>query len=362
MVHGPCGEKRPNASCMDGDKCTKYFPKKYAMTITIDQEGYLTYKRRNDGRTIILNNTHLDNRFVVPYNPTLLRLYQAHINVEKCNQSRAIKYLFKYISKGNERVAVGLFSSSNNKDSQCINDEVQQFLNCRYISSCEVSWRALRFPIHHHSPSVQRLSFHLPNKQPVVYRENQDITTLLDNPRVLESQFLLWMEMNKQDSSARKLTFSEFPTKYVFLKLDRKWKLRKRGSSVGRMPHISPLAGELYCLRLLLTQVRGPTSFDDIKTFNGTTYPTFKDACYARGLLDDDSEYIAAIKEAAVWASGNTLRRFFVHMLLAGSLKQPTIVWNETATILSEDMLYIPRADPSSSGKTINSHSFLFLV
>lgn len=256
MVHGPCGKKKPKASCMDGPKCTKYFPKKYSESTTIDEDGYPTYRRRQDNRTVILNNTHLDNRFVVPYNPTLLRLFQAHINIEKCNQSRAVKYLFKYISKGQDRIVVGLFSTANNPSKKKMNNEVDQFLNCRYISACEAAWRAFRFPIHHHSPSVERLSFHLPNKQPVVFSANQNIASILDNPRVLESQFLSWMEMNKNDDIARKLTFSEFPNKFVFNKKERKWKIRERGYSFGRMPHISPTAGELYYLWLLLTQVR----------------------------------------------------------------------------------------------------------
>ncbi|XP_031111873.1 uncharacterized protein LOC116015846 [Ipomoea triloba] len=42
----------------------------------------------------------------------------------------------------------------------------------------------------------------------------------------------------------------------------------------------------------------GPTNFEDIKSFQGVIYPTFRDACYARGLLDDDREYIDSINEA----------------------------------------------------------------
>ena len=71
---------------------------------------------------------------------------------------------------------------------------------------------------------------------------------------------------------------------------------------------------------------------------------TFKDACYALGLLDDDKEFIDEIKEASNWAVGIYLRRFFVCMLLTHCLSFPEKVWNETKTVLSEDLLYIPRA------------------
>lgn len=83
------------------------------METTEDDDGYPTYMRREDGRIVLMNNVSLDNRFVVSYNPTLLKKFQAHINVEKCNQSRAIKYLFKYISKSSDRVVMGFYDQSN---------------------------------------------------------------------------------------------------------------------------------------------------------------------------------------------------------------------------------------------------------
>ncbi len=38
--------------------------------------------RRDDGRYVLEKGVALDNKFVVPYNPQLLRLYECHINVE----------------------------------------------------------------------------------------------------------------------------------------------------------------------------------------------------------------------------------------------------------------------------------------
>jgi hypothetical protein len=82
---------------MEDNRCTKHFPKAFNLETTIDEEGFPVYKRHNDDRYVKKGKNELDNMYVVPYNRHLLVKYQAHINVEWCNMSRSIKYLFKYI-------------------------------------------------------------------------------------------------------------------------------------------------------------------------------------------------------------------------------------------------------------------------
>jgi hypothetical protein len=44
----------------------------------------------------------------------LLTKYDAHINVEVCNNIRAIKYLFKYVYKGHDHATVEISCQSDN--------------------------------------------------------------------------------------------------------------------------------------------------------------------------------------------------------------------------------------------------------
>jgi hypothetical protein len=68
--------------------------------------GYPIYQHRDTGHTIVVHGIELDNRWVVPHNVYLSTKYDAHINVEVCNNIRVVKYLFKYIYKGHDRATV----------------------------------------------------------------------------------------------------------------------------------------------------------------------------------------------------------------------------------------------------------------
>ncbi|XP_021985738.1 uncharacterized protein LOC110881911 [Helianthus annuus] len=144
-----------------------------------------------------------------------------------------------------------------------------------------------------------RLPFHLPGQQNVIYGPYDELENVLNKPSVSSTMFLSWMEVNKNNELPRTLTYAEFPTKFVWKSKDRTWTTRQIGKTIGRIHSVNPSMGEAYFLRkILLNKVRGPQSFEEIRTVNGQVLPIFRDACYAVGLLDDDKGYIETIKEA----------------------------------------------------------------
>jgi hypothetical protein len=80
----------------------------------MDVNKYPIYRRRDMGHTLLVHGIELDNRWVVPHNVYLSTKYNAHINVEVCNNIRVINYLFKYVYKGHDRVTVEISSQSDN--------------------------------------------------------------------------------------------------------------------------------------------------------------------------------------------------------------------------------------------------------
>ena len=62
--------------------------------------------------------------------------------------------------------------------------------------------------------------------------------------------------------------------------------------------------------------------FEDIRIVDGVIHNSFKDACYALGLLQDDKEFIDAIFEANSWASATYIRRLFVVLLISNNMSR----------------------------------------
>lgn len=332
MMHGPCGEMYPNAPCMKSGQCSKQFPKKFNNTTTVPQSsagGYPNYMRRNNGRVVNRRNVTLDNRWVVPHNPYLTIKYNAHINVELCASFSSVKYVYKYVFKGHDRAQVSI-------DSQ---NEIQNFLDARYVSAAEACWRLFSFSLHDENPKHQRLMIHLPDQEIVYFNENDNAEDL-NNRTVKLTTLTAFFLMNSENEFARTLLYTEFPEHFTWKK--NKWHPRQRGfgATIGRIYSISPKEVEKYCLRMLLNHVRGPTSFIDLKTVDGVVHSTFREAARAMSLLQDDSEWSTCLTEASSYQLPSSLRNLFVIIIVFNSPSDPYGLWCSFRDQLTEDYFF----------------------
>ncbi|GKA70182.1 putative PIF1 DNA helicase/replication protein A1-like protein [Tanacetum coccineum] len=211
---------------------------------------------------------------------------------------------------GTERIAMTLPITYKPAVEDVEVDEIKEYYDCRYLSACEAAWRIYRFDIHYRFPPVKRLSFHLKGEQSVIFDITDSVDYALDKALVNETKFIAWMEINKTDEEARKLLYHEFPIYYV----------------------------------------KGARDWVDFKTFDKIVYPTYKDGFQARGLLEDDKEYIDGLLVANLWGSRNYLCTFFVMLIMTDSMSQPEIVYDKTWEVLAADVLHVERVKHKNPG------------
>ncbi|XP_054285654.1 uncharacterized protein LOC129002107 [Macrosteles quadrilineatus] len=346
MLHGPCGAfnvRQRKLPCMKDGHCSKRYPRPFVNETATGDNGYPTYRRRSpdDGGHHVLirvgnDEIPMDNRWVVPYSPVLSRTFLTHVNVEYCSSVKSIKYICKYINKGSDQAT---FAVSNDTD------EIKMYQSGRYICTSEAVWRILSFPIHERFTAVLHLEVHLPNEQRVYFqpgnvRERMDQSTTL----------LAFFNLCQTDAFSRTLLYNELPYYYTYSK-QRGWSRRRRGQPVpghpdvrqdpciGRVYTVHPSCSERYHLRLLLHTVRGPTSFEDLKTVDGVLHPNFQSACRALGLLEDDACWEGTLAEAAVSDSPTKLRDLFSVLLVFCNVSNPLELWIRFRDSLSEDFL-----------------------
>ena len=85
--------------------------------------------------------------------------------MEICSSIRSVKYLYKYVYKGPDRVIISIKDSQDSQDSQNSHDEIANYLNARYVSASESCWRLFEFKLQKRSHKVECLPVHLPNQQ-----------------------------------------------------------------------------------------------------------------------------------------------------------------------------------------------------
>ena len=152
---------------------------------------------------------------------------------------------------------------------------------------------------------------------------------------------MAWFDFNRASDVGRHLLYTEFPSYFTWKR--NHWKPRVnelRFNTIGRMYLANPSEGEKYYLRLLLTQRRGITSFEDMRTINLTIYETFKQTCEAMGLLESDDEWDKLLEESSSYQIPKQMRRLFTNILMYCNPRNPGELWGKYLFELTTDLVY----------------------
>lgn len=257
-------------------------------------------------------------------------IYGSHINVEICNTLATIKYLNKYITKGYDKADVSLRGEIS---------EIDRYRNARYVSAMEAMWRIFEFPLWRISHSIIGLDVHLHGRD-VSYihvtgfgRERVKVA-----PRSKLEAFFLLLET---DVEARLLKYAEVPEQYMWNEKTRTWKPRtqKKRFQIGRIYPVPLKDTERYALRVLLLNVPGPLSFEDIRTIDGVFFESYIEAALARGLMSRDNPYLLVFKDASELCSPEAFRDLFVNLLINKFISNGLELMEQYADVLSGDFL-----------------------
>ena len=369
MIHRPCGiYDTTQPCCIKNGICEKRFPKELNPATEMTAGAYPDYRRRSttDGgfsfqhklRTTKKKEEFMtvDNKWVVPYNRTLLLKYGAHMNVEVCSTVKAVKYIHKYIYKGHDSAQI-VIKGKNNENEKV--DEIKQFMDCRYIGPSEACHRIFGFSLHDCEPPVTRLQIHLENEQPVLYEQGNEMA-ITESEEEPGSQLLAYFECVKQSrlleedqnkpnvlgfKSAKDLTYDQMPSHYTYNK--NQWTMRKQSMGaypvLGRIYYISPneKTFEEFYLRYLLTHRPGMASFEEIRTHKGILHDSYIETAAAMGLLQSEKEWIHCMEDfASVITNTQKLRELFVTILCHNNPHNVKTLWDRFKEELSDDFKY----------------------
>ena len=258
--------------------------------------------------------------------------------------------------KGTDRAKIRTTVTAAGEQQQ-VYDEINHYTDNRYVGPCEAVHRIHGRPLTGLSHFVQSLCVHLPNQQTVFFQAGEEEAALNraeNRYTTLTGYFhacVLASQGHQFKTDPRTLLYSEMPYHFTF-KPTTGWTDRSRNSKVvGRMHTVRPADIERFHLRILLLHVRGPVSFEDLRTFENETSPTFLAAAQRRGLTRNDNTYVETIDECIQFQMPSQLRSLFATLLAFCEIGNPQALWDRFQDALAEDYV-------STYGNQANSAAY----
>lgn len=141
------------------------------------------------------------------------------------------------------------------------------------------------------------LSVHTKEATPCVFVRGKEMEAAQGTLKM--TPLLAYFKLNSECTNPeelellRTLKFVNVPEHYTFNRNQKKW--TKKGKSckmtIGSLYPVSPKNRETFFLRALMQKKPFPLSYEDVRTVDGVTYDTYREAAVALGLVQGDEEY-----------------------------------------------------------------------
>ncbi|KAG4050281.1 hypothetical protein PC123_g14472 [Phytophthora cactorum] len=106
------------------------------------------------------------------------------------------------------------------------------------------------------------------------------------------------------------------------------------------MIHVSPREMQMLYMRVLLCHRKRPTSFENLRTVDGVTYNSYREAALHVGYLENDSEWVACMTEASQFRMPYQLRQLFATIIVYSQVVEVGALWERFYDDLSLDFGY----------------------
>ena len=144
------------------------------------------------------------------------------------------------------------------------------------------------------------------------------------------------------------IKFIDFPSYFTYNITSKKWKRRSHQPSVktestGRLPLISLDSGDIFYLRLLLTndKCRGVRSETELRTINGVLKPNCMEVCKELGLLQNSDEWDDVLVEASFHLSTESARSTLTYIIMYNKPSNLHQLFENHCDRLSDDWEFI---------------------
>ncbi|KAE8184431.1 hypothetical protein CF328_g7858, partial [Tilletia controversa] len=348
------GTPNERSRCQKDGKCTFGFPQPLSDLTYVDPNTHrVIYRRRQE-----------QDRMIAQYCPDLLLLWEGHCHIDLAMSAHTFVYMFKYISKGPDYAHYRIRPDGENEPSveQAAQAAADDYIQARYLSATEATWRIFGLHLTSGTPTVIRLGVHESQRNIARFQGQRgpgsNASSLLRYfLRPDHFAHLTYVEYFESVTFRRALDSeiahpNTLPPHEHLEKTERGLTFRQQvvhrrisGKGVARIKSVRPSAGDVFYIRRILLQ-RPVSSWVDLRTSaDGLIHATCREAAIHDGLVAQDDEPNQALHEATDMHQSPADLRFLLALLIYEGALNPRELWNNHKEALLRD--FLPLIHPS---------------